>query len=173
MARIPKVTHVLIADEIRTDTTRKAIIIGVYDGTVVINQIPGAMASFALRVEFDPGDQKQGKFELEILGPNRKPVAAGGGEWGLGEGYDRAGPAVLLINGRLLPVPEAGKYTIKIGINGRKRKASTFRVRLAAPGDPIFVGPGNPVAKTEKPKTRKKKANTGSIVRVRNRSRKR
>jgi hypothetical protein len=135
----PTVSHVLICDSIRVEDSKKEVLVGVYHGMLVINHVPTALASFAIRLEFWPGQKKDGKFKIEIVSPKGLPLIAGTSDWHVKEGHDHRWPGILFVQTGPLPLPEFGVYKIRFAFGERQpRVVYKFLVRQSREGDPNY-----------------------------------
>lgn len=132
-ARNWKVRSVLICDDIRTETTGKEILIGVYRGAVVVPTAPISLPSLALRIEFGvTGVSEREDFETSIrfLSPDKVEIFFASGMIDIIEPLE---PAVISLTFGPATFPKQGEYKIMMTLFGQTKTISTLKLRIGSP----------------------------------------
>lgn len=120
-----KLVSVLIADDVRKETSGKDIAIGIYSGVIICTTIPTVLPTFALRFEIIPTKQRYDKVICKIRDPQLDDIMTYTGVIKVAnlDYYSafsmRFSPFIINVTGR---------YTIHLGMDGPVRKAAYFEV---------------------------------------------
>src|SRR6266487_6631936 len=126
---------IVMCDEIRTETTGKDILIGVYSGDILVSSFPAVIA-VAFWVELENSDEDIGvrKYELRVGVANGQPV-----HFNVMADIRAAGTSVLRIPTIHIPVPAETVISLELldGENWQVLKSKKVLLgELKPPGPP-------------------------------------
>jgi hypothetical protein len=96
------IQSVILCDEVRTEITGKDIAIGVYNGHLILPQIPFVLPSLAVRYELSFRGNKTEKMNVKLEGPDknaifRNTVMIQFNDW------DKPGAVTIVLAGLIMP----------------------------------------------------------------------
>ena len=75
MAKAPyKLLSVIVCDDVRTEVTKKEILIGVYSEGIVVPKLPAVLTSLYFRVHLALYQQGQTQFSFQVVKPSGKNI---------------------------------------------------------------------------------------------------
>lgn len=120
------IKSVVVCDDIRTEDNNKKLLIGVYTGAVIVNDIPAVLGSFALWAGIRYRDSKTKILSFRLLDPKGKAIREGSGPI---KGDGKGKPADLVIRFPMINLALEGRYKIQFKTEGRFVTVSDFMVR--------------------------------------------
>lgn len=119
-----KLLSVIVCDDVRTEVTKKEILIGVYSDGIVVPKLPAILTSLFFRVHLALQIKEQATFSFHVLKPSGQSL--------LDTGEQKLEPRknVILAMGMQGPhLDEAGKYQMFLRVgNGRRHMIGGFNV---------------------------------------------
>lgn len=115
----------ILCDDVRTEQNGKDILIGVYNGVIVLPKLPTALPRLIIRMEYEIHGDPKHNFHLVVLSPDKKTLFEVSGN----HEFPRTDePGVLAAGFGPAAFQSAGEYELRVGIDSAPRKVSWFRV---------------------------------------------
>lgn len=144
MPRDYQVTSLLICEEIRFEANGKQMLIGVYNGTILVNSFPTVMPHFSIRIGMKVNKLTFKDAHVRVIDPARRTIINGTSTPKFESIEDEASISTSL-SPFIFEIP--GEYVVQLGMDGPPRKIGSFKVREAkAPAERLRVG-GKPKKK--------------------------
>jgi hypothetical protein len=139
MAGKIKLGSLIICDEMRSETSGKDILIGVYRGIIVVPSVPMMMRQLAFRLPVFADQSIDGEFSLEVRGPDKNSLFKANGPGRL-DPSDQGFEATFGIMIGPFQLAVYGIHDVRFSCPGIKPKVvGRFLVRAPKPGDPTFA----------------------------------
>jgi hypothetical protein len=119
------IIHTIICDDVRREDNGKEILIGVYNGTMVLDSIPTVLPTFAIRILAKVNTREERKVTGSISGPSGSDIVRF-------EGSLKVEITKYLssfsFRAAALPINALGRHEVKIGIGSTPKVISSFDV---------------------------------------------
>jgi len=118
MAKAPyKLLSVIVCDDVRTEVTKKEILIGVYSDGIVVPKLPAVLTSLFFRIHLALQIQEQTTFSFQVLKPSGQSLLD------TNDQTLESRRNVILAMGIQGPnLDEAGKYQMFLRVGNRRRQ---------------------------------------------------
>src|ERR1700722_1974046 len=70
-----QILNTLVCDDVRLENNGKEILIGVYNGTVIVDSVPTLLPTFSIRILLKPTEIREYNVHGAIIGPSGLAVA--------------------------------------------------------------------------------------------------
>ena len=132
MKRKLHIRAITICDDMRREDNGKEILIGVYNGIILLPRFPAALRQLCIRVEYEWTGAPKHSFKLVVTSEDGKIVLLESeGESELGNPSD---PAVIGIGVGPIHFAKPTRFNIRFGVEGPPRPVGWFAVREQSPG---------------------------------------
>jgi hypothetical protein len=130
------IQSVIVCDEVRTEMSGKDIAIGIYNGHMVVPQIPFIVPMLTVRHEFHFHGDIKNSLTLKMEDPNKNSVFQQTMPIRFND-WDKPGAISVILGGLILPAE--GQYTFHLKFDGDWELSRTFFVEKFDQ-DKIFKG---------------------------------
>jgi hypothetical protein len=121
----PQILNTLVCDDVRLENNGKEILIGVYNGTVIIDNVPALLPTFSIRILVKPTEIREYNINGAITGPSGLAAAQFSGKFNV---LTTKLLATFSLRISPLVINELGEYHMKIGIDAPIEEVYTFNV---------------------------------------------
>lgn len=121
MQKNSKIISCIICDIARQEDGGKSTLLGVYPKSMAIAKFPAILPNLGIWVEILPARKKFNSMQFEILSPDKKVIAKGGGKLDISSIDYSIGLPIQLHN---ITFDMAGKYVIKFSLDGDMKKVA-------------------------------------------------
>lgn len=121
----PRILNTLVCDDVRLENNGKEILIGVYNGTVIIDSVPAFFPTFSIRVLVKPTEIREYNINGAITAPSGLAAAQFSGKLNV-----LTTKFLMTFSLKISPliINELGEYHVKIGIDAPIEEIYAFNV---------------------------------------------
>jgi hypothetical protein len=120
-----QILNTIVCDDVRIENNGKEILIGVYNGTVIVDSVPTLLPTFGIRILVKPTEIREYNINGAIIGPSGLAAAQFSGKMNV---LTTKFLATFSLRISPLFINELGDYQVKIGIDAPIEGVYTFNV---------------------------------------------
>jgi hypothetical protein len=128
MANKLHIRSVIICDDVRREDNGKEILIGVYNGVILVPRFPSVLRQLIVRIEYEWKGVPAHKFKATVTAEGGQKILEADGQTTLVSPDD---PAAISIGAGPIRFEKQTQFNIRFGIDGPPRKIGWFSVRAA------------------------------------------
>lgn len=126
-----QVKSIIVCDDVRREDNGKEILIGVYTDTIVtVKEPPIVLPKLCIRIQLSTKKSEFKNVSCKIISPSRKEIFSGNSPMKIENPDD---PTIVTLAFSPAPLPMAGVYSIRFGMDVEPRKIGQFEVRVKEP----------------------------------------
>ena len=144
-----KLRSVIVANDVRQETSGQQTIVGVYVGFLGANTIPVVLPQLYFRIEFESNIDTTATCQFAVVAPSGRHLI----QQSTPMRITKSPINIYMLGGAPVVFPEQGKYQICFGVGVKAKIIDTFEIKLGLP-PPSTSGTAAPQGKPRRqPKT--------------------